>query len=84
MIKWQITASSNITKRKEKSLVMLVFLNLSANPVNSHEEIVIQFFHDAGSFTNTNTGAETVLDNNKHALLNDIVKCHDICSNGDG
>jgi hypothetical protein len=62
---------------------MLVFLNLSTNPVKSHAVIVIQFFHDAVSFTNSNTGAETTLDNIR-ALLNDIVNCHDICSNGEG
>jgi len=49
---------------------MLVFFNLSANPVNSHEVIVTQFFHVAVSFTNANTGAQTVLDDNIHALLN--------------
>jgi len=57
---------------------------MTVNHVNSHEVIVIQFFHDAVSFTNANTGEETVLDDNICALLNDIVKCHDICSNGDG
>jgi len=36
------------------------------------------------SFTNANTGAETVLDDNIRALLNDTVKCHDICSDGNG
>jgi hypothetical protein len=63
---------------------MLVFLNLSANRANSHEITVIQFSHDAVSFTNANTGADTVLDDNIHALLNDNVMCHDICSKGDG